>query len=146
MGFRADVRAAAKDLLDSYKAAHPGTLRQVYPGRPASINPPTGFVDAINESSILYTQGPIQRSPVAEIVLIQGLFDSKDAVEQQDELVDGFIAHVRANLHQAGGATLVTIASVVDVPNFQPDWIADAPIYYATRVSLEGLMISGSLV
>jgi len=146
MGFRADVRAAAKDLLDGYKAANPGTLRQVYPGRPASINPPTGFVDAINESSILYTAGPIQRSPVAEIVLIQGLFDSKDAVEQQDALVDGFIAYVRANLHQAGGSTLVTIASVVDIPNFQPDWIVDAPIYYATRLSLEGLMISGSLV
>jgi hypothetical protein len=146
MGFRADVRAAAVSLLEGYKAANPGALRQVYPARPASISPPTGFVDSINEGSILYTQGPIQRQPTADIILIQGLFDSKDATAQQDALVDGFLAYVRTNLHEAGGSTLVTIASIADIPSYQPDWIRDAPIYYATSLSLEGLMISGSLV
>jgi hypothetical protein len=146
MGFRADVRAAAVSLMEGYKTANPGALRQVYPGRPASIYPPTGFVDAVNEGSITYTQGPILRTPVAEIVLIQGLFDSEEATTAQDALVDGFLAYVRANLHEAGGSTLVTIAGIVDVPNYQPDWITDAPIYYASRLSLEGLMSSGSLV
>lgn len=145
MGFRADVRAAAVSLLEGYKTAS-GDKLQVYPGRPLTINPPTGFVDAVNEPSFIYTQGPILRSPVAEIVLIRGLFDSKDATEQQDALVDGFLAYVRANLHEAGGSTLVTIASIFDVPNYQPDWIPDAPIYYASRLALEGLMSSGSLV
>jgi hypothetical protein len=146
MGFRADVRAAAVSLLEGYKTANPDALQQVYPGRPGSIYPPTAFVDAVNESAIVYTVGPIIRSPVAEIILIQGLFDSKDATEQQDALVDGFLAYVRDNLHEAGGATLVTISSIVDVPNYQPDWIENAPIYYASRLSLEGLMSSGSLI
>ena len=144
MGFRADVRAAAVSLLEGYKAAS-GIRLQVYPGRPATISPPTGFVDAVNEASITYTQGPIIRSPIADIILIQGLFDSKDATEQQDALVDGFMAYVRANYSQAGAGSLVTISSVSDIPNFTPDWILDAPIYYATRLTLEGLKSSGTL-
>jgi hypothetical protein len=151
MGFRADVRAAAVSLMEGYKTANPGALRQVYPGRPASIYPPTGFVDAINEGSILYTQGTVQRNPVAEIILIQGIFDTDEAATAQDALVDGFLAYVRDNLHQAGGSTLITITSISDIPNYEPDWIvsprADNPmIYYASRLSLEGLMSSGSLV
>lgn len=144
MGFRADVRAAAVALLEGYKAAS-GIRLQVYPGRPATISPPTGFVDAVNEGSILYTAGPIIRTPVADIILIQGLFDSKDATEQQDALIDGFMAYVRANYSQAGAGSLVTITSVSDIPNFTPDWILDAPIYYATRLTLEGLKSSGTL-
>jgi hypothetical protein len=146
MGFRTDVRAAAYALMEGYRAANPDTLRQTYPARPASIYPPTGFVDAINESSILYTQGPIQRQPVAEIIFIAAIFDSAEAADQQDALVDGFMAYVRANYSQAGAGTLVTIASVVDIPNYQPDWIENPPIFYATRLALEGLMISGSLI
>jgi len=147
MGFRADMRAAAVALLNSYKAANSGALRQVYPGRPASLNPPLGFVDLINESQTSYGAGPTQRVPSVEVILIQGLFDSKDAVEQQDALVDGFLAHIRANIHASGGSTLVAQSvSTSDIPNYQPDWILDAPIYYATRVTLEGLKLEGGVV
>lgn len=146
MGFRADIRAAAVDLMTDYNAANAGALRQIYPGRPRSIYPPTGFVDAINENSILYTAGPRNRNPTVGIILIQAEFDSEDAVTQQDALVDGFIDWVTANPDAAGARTLVTIAAVQDLPNYQPDWITDAPFYFASRLTLEGLISEGGLI
>jgi hypothetical protein len=147
MGFRADMRAAAVTLLNSYKAANNGALRQVYPGRPASIYTPCAFVDLINETGTAYGAGPTQIQPSLEIILIQGLFDSEDAVDQQDALVDGFRAHVRSNIHASGASTLVAERfTASDIPNYQPDWIPDAPIYYATRVTLEGLKLEGGVV
>ena len=147
MGFRADMRAAAVTLLNGYKTANDGALRQVYPGRPASIYAPCGFVDAINESQTAFGVGPTQRSPVVEIVLIQGLFDSEEAVDNQDALVDGFLAYLRSNIHASGASTLVAqTVRTDDIPNYQPDWIPDAPIYYATRIALEGLKLEGGVI
>ena len=146
-GFRADMRAAAVTLLNGYKAANADSLAQVYPGRPASIYAPCAFVDAINESQTSFGAGPTQRVPVVEVILIQGLFDSKEAVDNQDALVDGFLAYIRANIHASGASTLVAQSvRTDDIPNYQPDWIPDAPIYYATRVSLEGLKLEGGVV
>ena len=64
MGFRADARAAVVSFLEDYAADDPtpgipNSKMQVYPGRPASINPPTGFVDSIR-GTIDYT-GPIKQ-------------------------------------------------------------------------------------
>lgn len=146
MGFRADIRAAAVTLMTGYSTANSGALRQIYPGRPRSIYAPTGFVDTINESSILYTAGPRNRNPSVGIILIQSEFDSEEAVTAQDALVDGFIDYVTANPHAAGARTLVTIAEVQDLPNYQPDWIADAPFYFASRLTLEGLISEGGLI
>jgi len=146
MGFRADLRAAAVTLLEGYKTANPDALRQIYPGRPASIYPACAFVDAINDPTILYTAGPRQRAPTVDVILIQGEFDSKEAATNQDALVDGFLDYVTANKHAAGGSTLVTVASITDLPAYQPDWITDAPFYYATRLTLEGLIQEGGLI
>lgn len=148
MGFRTDIRAAAVALLEGYKTATTGLKLQIYPGRPASIYPPTAFVDAINEGNILYTAGPRQRSPEVQIILIQGVFDTEEATTQQDELVDGFIDFVTANKHQAGGATLVTVTQVEDLPAYIPDWLnlETPPIFYASRVTLTGFVAEGSLI
>jgi hypothetical protein len=146
MGFRADIRAAAVTLMTGYNTANAGALRQIYPGRPMSIYPPTGFVDAINEGAIQYTAGPRRRTPAVGIILIQGVFDSEEAVTLQDVLVDGFIDYVTVNKHAAGPSTLVTISQVDDLPNFQPDWIENAPFYFASRLTLEGLIAEGGLI
>lgn len=144
MGFRTAVRAAALSLMDGYKAS--ASLKfQTYPARPASIYPQCGFVDAINEGSILFTVGVTQRAPSVDLIFIAGLFDSKDAVEQQDALVDGFVAWVRANYSAAGAGTLLVITSIGDIPGYIPDWIPDAPVYYATRVTIQGLKLEGGL-
>lgn len=134
-------------LLDGYKADNPGALRQTYAGRPASLFPPSGFVDAINEPNILITAGPTQREPSIELILIQGLFDSEEAVNNQDALVDGFIDYIRSHIHASGASTLIANSvSTTDIPNYQPDWILDAPIYYASRVTLGGVKLEGGVI
>jgi hypothetical protein len=146
MGFRAEMRAAGVSLLQGYTTANSGALRQIYPGRPRSIYPPCGFVDSINESGVLFTAGPTQRAPSMELILIQGVYDSEEAANLQDALVDGFLEYVRAHIHESGASTLVAQnVSVTDLPNYQPDWIVDAPFYYATRLTLEGLKLESAV-
>lgn len=146
MGFRADQRAAAVTLMEAYSAANNRALKQVYPARPRTIYAPCGFVDSVDDSSITYTAGPRQRNTSVDIILIQGEFDSAEAVTNQDSLVDGFLDYVTANFHAAGADTLLTVSSVVDLPAYQPDWIPDAPFYFASRLTLEGLKLEGGLV
>jgi len=145
MGFRTDMRAAALALLNGYRSSSSDKV-QVYPGRPMSIYPPTAFIEAINEPTIAYFNGPRTRTPVVEIILIQGIFDNEEAANLQDAFVDDFIDYVTTNKHQAGGGTIVTIDSVEDLPNYQPDWIPNAPFYYASRLTLGGLKREQGLI
>lgn len=142
MGFRAQVRAAAVTLLTEY-AASAGVKLQVYPGRPRSIHAPTAFVDAIAES-VAY-RGPVlmQRAPTVEIVLVHGLFDSKDAVDQADAFVDGFLEWVAERHDAADSNTTVGVSRVVDDPTFVNDWVRpeEQRSWFATRISLEGLAL-----
>jgi hypothetical protein len=59
---RAEMRAAAVTLLEGYKTANDGALRQVYKARPLSIATPSGFVDSIDESELNYTPAGTQRT------------------------------------------------------------------------------------
>lgn len=140
---RTAMRAAAVTLLEGYKAANPGSLKQIYPGRPASIFAPSAFIEAINEPDINYTAQLIQRTPRAEIRLIKGLFDSAEAVGPMDELVDGFIQYVLDNRFAAGPATLVAVISTQDEPGWVPEWLPPESqrSYYSTLVVLEGLSL-----
>ena len=131
------ARAAAVALLTGYKESV-DTRLQVYPGRPRSIHPPTGFVDRIAER-IEYI-GPQSRAriPVVSIVLIHATFDFADTVAQRDALVDGFLDWVNEHPHQMDANTLISTGAVEDDPNYIPDWIENAPPYFATLVTLEG--------
>jgi len=139
VGFRADVRAAAVTLLTDYKADANIAL-QIYPGRPRNIAPPTAFVDNIRETRVFTGPTLVQRTPTVEVIVLHGLFDSKDAVEQGDAFVDGFLAWVDDRYHAAGASTLVGVVSTEDVPNFVPDWLPPEQqrTYYATQIDLEG--------
>jgi hypothetical protein len=139
VGFRADLRAAAADLLRDYRASVSGTL-QVYEGRPATVMPPTAFIDGIRET-IRYT-GPTlaQRTLVVDVIFLHGLFDSKDAAEAVDTFVDGFLAWVKPRFHAAGANTLTSVTEVEDLPTYVPDWLPPErqKTYYGTRIGLEG--------
>lgn len=145
MGFRTEIRAAAYALLTGYRTASSDTV-QIYPGRPMSIYPPIAFIEAINEPSIAYFNGPRTRTPGVELLLIQGIFDNEEAANLQDAFVDGFIDYVTTNKAIAGNGTIVTIDSVEDLPNYQPDWIPNAPFYYASRLTLGGLKREQGLI
>jgi hypothetical protein len=141
MSFRTAMRAAAIDLLDGYAASvSPAVKLQTYPGRPRSIKAPTAFVDRIIENFRLIGPELQERVPTVVVTFLHGTFDSKDAVEQGDEFVDGFIAYVKARYHQAGANTLIAIVRTEDDPSFVPDWQPPAiqETYYATHFFLEG--------
>ncbi len=144
MGLQADSRAAAVSFLSAY-ASDAMVKMQVYPGRPASIHPPTGFVDLIREHIDYPGQTSRQRTPVVEIVVIHGIFDSKDATTQKDAFTDGFLDWAWTRYHQAGANTLCAITDTEDLPNYVPEWMPPAhqEVYYATRITLEVLAFEG---
>ena len=141
MGFRADLRAAAVTMLTEY-ADSAAIKLQVYRARPASINPPCAFVDSINEDRA-FTGLLVQRTPTVEVVVLHGLFDSGDAVDQGDAFVDGFLAWCDDHYHAAGASTLVGAVSTEDIPSYVPDWLPPERqrTYYGTQVNLEGLAL-----
>lgn len=138
MGLQADMRAASVDLLTDY-AASASVKLQVYPGRPRTIYPPTAFVDAIRES-LDHETALTKRAPVVEMIVIHGIFDSKDAADQKDAFVDGLIEWVETRFHAAGGDAMVAISDTEDLPNYVPEWMPPERqlVYYASRISLEG--------
>ncbi len=136
---QAAYRAAAVQFLFDY-AGDAGIKLQVYPGRPRTIYPPTGFVDAIRETFTAFTEHHFQRVPIVEVILVHSLFDSQDAADQKDAFVDGFVEWAYERAHAAGANTLIGVASTEDIPNYVPDWLPPEQqrIYYATRIDLEG--------
>lgn len=141
MSLQAQSRAAAVALLAAYAAAQTTPIKlQVYPGRPRTINPPTAFVESISET-VSYEATQIGfRTAEVEVLVLHGLFDSKDTSEQKDAFVDGFLAYVDDNVHAAGGTRTFGGLSTEDVPNYIPEWLQpelQRP-YFATRITLQG--------
>jgi len=142
MDVQSEYRAAAVGLLEDYGNAASLKL-QIFRARPASIYPPCAFVDRMSEDIVPVGVAEYQRTPSAELIVLHGLFDSGDAVDQRDAFVDGFVAWVKARVHEAGGNTLIAVSRVEDEPTFVPDWIrtrdgGPPPTYYGTRITLEG--------
>jgi hypothetical protein len=136
------MRAASVQFLEDLKTAQSITL-QVFRARPASIKPPCAFIDSMNED-IDYT-ALNQRKPQAEIVVLHGLFDSGEAVDQRDAFVDALVDIVFDDVHAIDPKTTVAVVSITDDPTFVPEWLAPEyqRTYYATRFTLEGLSLSG---
>lgn len=138
--FQAAMRAAAMTLVDGY-AVDIGLVMQVYRARPASIHPPTAFVDAMRETPTGFT-APSTRERVVEcdVVCIWGLFDSASAVDQRDAFVDGFSDWVVDDWHAAGPNTLIAVTQITDDPSYRPDWPKPEQqrTYFASVITLEG--------
>ena len=141
--FQRDLRAACVSLLESYKVEVNQTL-QVYPARPRTVAPPTAFIDSIREL-ITYSGHLVQRRPVADIIVVHGVFDSKEAADQKDLFVDGFLDWFIDQYHAAGANTLVAIVETEDIPDYVDNWRppAEQRTYYATRIGVEGLALTG---
>jgi hypothetical protein len=142
IAFQTAMRAAAVALLTDYKADR-GIPLQIYPARPRTVVPPCAFVDRLRER-VTFTGATLrQRVPSVEVVVLHGLFDSKDAADQRDEFVDGFTEWVLDNYHAAGANTLIGAVETEDDPSYVPDWQPQEVqrSYYATRITLEGLAL-----
>jgi len=138
--FRADMRAAAVDLLKDY-ADDSNIKLQVYEGRPRSIVPPTAFVDSISGTYDYLGPTTYQEKPRVQVIVLHALFDSKEAVTQADAFVDGFFTYQLDQFHAAGANTILGLVDSEDEPDYVPDWLPPEQqrTYYATRLTLEGL-------
>lgn len=140
MGFQSDVRATAISTLDTY-AGNASVALNATRGRPRHISLPQAFID-VERETITYVGHLMQRTVQVDIVLLHGLFDSGEAVDQRDAFVDGYIDYIRDNIHAAGANTQIQVVSTEDDPLYVTDWIApserSAAIYFATRITLEG--------
>lgn len=138
--FSAAMRDASVALLKSYALAAGVTL-QVYRARPASLQPPVAFVDRMSET-MTYPAAVSwrQRTLQAEVLVLHGIFDSGDAVDQRDRFVDGFLDWVTDNVHAADPNATVGLVAVEDDPAYVNEWMKPEQqrTYYATRLTLEG--------
>lgn len=142
MGLQADYRAAAVGMLTAC-ASNASVTMQVYPARPMTLYPPTGFVSEMGDNLAEFpgTSTLYQHRPAIEVICVWGQFDSAEAAGQRDDFVDAYHAWVRARPHEAGARTLIGPLTVTDIPVFNPDWGNEAQrqtSYYATRIVLEG--------
>lgn len=140
--FQTEMRAAAVQLLTDFRQAFDVKL-QIYPGRPASINPPCAFVDAMRER--IEFDGLRQRVVQCDLKVVWGLFDSKEAVDQRDAFMDAFIDWTSDRYHAAGGSTVLEPRSTEDDPTFVAEWLpAERQLpWFATTITLEGFNGSG---
>lgn len=136
---QAAYRAAAITFLTDY-AADAEVKMQIYPGRPLSVMPPTGFVDEIRETFLSFTESTFQGQPEVDVIVLFGLFDSKEAVDQKDAFVDGLLEWVYANPHEAGANTLCSVNSTQDLPAYVNDWVPPDKqrTFYGCRITLGG--------
>lgn len=137
----AQYRAAVVTLLTDC-AADAGVQLQVHRARPRSLYPPTGFVDGMRTdldpfpgTSTLY-----QHNRRIDVLMIWGLFDAGEAVDQRDAWMDAFHAWSRVEPHAASAESLLGPLSYSDEPTFVPDWLPEAQQvpHFATRIVLEG--------
>jgi hypothetical protein len=135
--FQTAMRAAAVQLLADFKA-DTGVPLSIYRARPRQIKPPHAYVDSIDESVTATMDNLNFRNPTVSVIVVHGLFDAGDTVDQRDAFVDGFIEWATDHYHQAGGETLLAVTATADIPNFTPDWLGDQTAYYATQITLEG--------
>jgi hypothetical protein len=132
------MRAAAVELLEQYRS-DAGIFLQVWPGRPAKVQTPCAFVDAIRETFTYPGMTMVQRTPSVDVLVLHGYFDSKDTVAKRDAFCDGFLAWVVPRFHAAGANTLTQIDAMDDDPEYEATWSREEQrIYYATRISLGG--------
>ncbi len=121
--FETYMRAAAVQMLSDFAQATSMPL-QIYPGRPLTVNPPTAYVESIDEDITFSSTGPNrQRKPRLSIRIVWGLFDSAEAVAQRDYFIDNFVDWVTDNPHAAGGSVIFGDMSISDDPNFVADWM-----------------------
>lgn len=136
-----DYRTAAMQVVGDYVADAEITPFQLYRARPSAIKPPTAFVDRMADRLEDFLAPSIfQHTITAQVVVLHGLFDHGETVDQRDAFVDGFLDWVRTRYHAAGANTLLRVASVEDDPTFVPEWLPPERrlTYYATVITLEG--------
>ena len=108
--FRASVRAALATQLEAFRASLSDStlLRQTYKTRPATLNPPAGFVGHWRESTINLDASIATRQPTVELVFAQGIYSNNETVDRLDALMDAAVSYWgdSAQAHIANGVIM----------------------------------------
>lgn len=138
MGFRIDLRAGCKTVLDAYKLANPALLAHVYDHRPTRYMTPCAFVDnVILEPTIRHDAGTRQRTMQARIYVVNKFVSNDQTADEQDALVDGLVDAFTANPSVVSG-TLIEPISV------DGEEVEDGDATYAASViTVQGLIQQG---
>lgn len=135
----ANSRAAAVQLLQDF-AQDTGLTVQIYRARPIRVKPPTAFVDRMADRLVDFIAPAIfQHTTTVQVVVLHGLFDQGDTVDQRDRFVDAFLDWVRTRFHAAGANSLIAVSTVEDDPTYVPEWLPESERkpYFASLISLE---------
>ena len=139
VGMQAAMRAAAVAMLTAYAAgrSRPSSSRSIRAGRGASPAYGVSWTASPRRSP---TPPSAREQPRAEVVVVHGLMDSKEAADQKDAFADGFIDWAQDHIHQMDPRTTIAVVGTEDDPDYVPDWQPpnEQRSYYATRITLEG--------
>lgn len=137
-GFRADLRAGCKAVLDAYQAANQGLLAHVYDHRPVSFRTPCAFVDSvIAEPTIRHDSGTRQRTLHALVYVVNKFVTNDQTADEQDALVDGVVDAFTAAPRQVTG-------SLIEPVSVHGEELSDDMTTYAASViTVQGLIQQG---
>lgn len=140
LAFQTAMRQAAVDLLEAYAQSASINL-QVYPALPTTFQPPTAFVERIDERTSFPGMTQRQRTVAVSVVVLYRLFAQGEraaAAEQRDAFVDGFSDLVLEQFHQPGPTELISAARFDDEPEYVIQGPRGQVTYFAVRITLEG--------
>lgn len=137
-GFRANLRAGCKTVLDAYKAANPTLLAHVYDHRPPKYLTPCAFVDnVILEPTIRHDAGTRARILQARVYVVNKLVSNDKAADEQDALVDGLVDAFTATPRAVSLALIEPLS--VDTGELTD---GDA-VYAASIITVQGQILQG---
>ena len=108
--YRAAVRTALNTDLQTFQAAHPTLLNQVYRALPRSVTAPCAWIGDFTEPAIYMSAAVVTRQPQVEIILVQGEYENAATADAQDVLVDTFLSYA-VNLNTVGPGVVIGIAT-----------------------------------
>lgn len=137
--FRQQLRAGCKTVLDTYKAANPTLLYEVYDFPPGSYHTPLAYVEKAVSETIRHDSGTRQRTLRVNVVIVNKLMSNEQATDEQDVLVDGLLDGFTAAPRAASASTLIQPVSVTDTELTDADGIR----YAAAVIAVEGVIQEG---
>jgi hypothetical protein len=134
---RTDIRAGMLTCLEAFATAQPTFLRASFPVRPTRLSGdlPLAFVDFQTED-LDHTSGTQGRTSSPSFVFVFRPIENHEQVELMDEVVDGFIEHLKDYAYVAQTAATIAVfrgnARVTDESIDLPT----GEVYPAVRVTL----------
>jgi hypothetical protein len=106
---RAEFRAALIAILDDWRTANPGIVRQTYRARPASFAPPLAYVGPFTEPTIELEFGNRLNRPDlrGSLIVVQGVYDNAETLDKLDVMADSLLTYLVTQHSRVSGSTLL---------------------------------------